>query len=81
MLGADLIFDLDADHILRGSYQQMLERIREEAIKLVTVLDEELGVDMRTARLVFSGGRGYHIHVQEIALRSFDAQERREIVD
>lgn len=80
-LGADLIFDLDADHILRGSYQQMLERIREEAIKLITILDEELGVDMRTIRLVFSGGRGYHIHVQEIALRSFDAQERREIID
>ncbi|MDD1728014.1 MAG: DNA primase catalytic subunit PriS [Methanospirillum sp.] len=80
-LGADLIFDLDADHILRGSYHLMLERIKEEAIKLVNVLDEELGIDMRTVRLVFSGGRGYHLHVQEIALRSFDAQERRELID
>ncbi len=80
-LGADLIFDLDADHILRGSYSLMLERIKEEAVKLVTVLDEELGIDMRTVKLVFSGGRGYHIHVQEIALRSFDSQERRELID
>jgi len=80
-LGADLIFDLDADHILRGSYQQMLERIKEEALKLISVLDEELGIDMRTVKLVFSGGRGYHIHVQEIALRSFDSQERRELID
>jgi DNA primase small subunit len=80
-LGADLIFDLDADHILRGSYQEMLSRIKEETVKLITVLDEELGMDMRTVRLVFSGGRGYHVHVQEIALRSFDAQERRELVD
>jgi DNA primase small subunit len=80
-LGADLIFDLDADHILRGSYQEMLERIKEEAQKLITVLDEELGFDMRTVKLVFSGGRGYHIHVQEIALRSFDSQERREVID
>lgn len=80
-LGADLIFDLDADHILRGSYQEMLSRIKDEAIKLITVLDEELGIDMRTVRLVFSGGRGYHIHVQEIALRSYDSQERRELVD
>jgi DNA primase small subunit len=80
-LGSDLIFDLDADHILRGSYQQMLERIRDEAVKLVTVLDDELGMDMKTVKLVFSGGRGYHVHVQEIALRSFDSQERRELVD
>ncbi len=80
-VGADLIFDLDADHILRGSYQEMLERIRAETGKLITVLDEELGIDMRTVRLVFSGGRGYHVHVQEIALRSFDSQERRELID
>ncbi|MFH0967117.1 MAG: DNA primase catalytic subunit PriS [Methanobacteriota archaeon] len=80
-LGADLIFDLDADHILRGSYQEMLERIKVETIKLIDVLDEELGIDMRTVRLVFSGGRGYHIHVQEIALRGYDSQERREVID
>ena len=80
-LGADLIFDLDADHIVRGSYQEMLMRIKEETIKLITVLDEELGIDMNTVRLVFSGGRGYHVHVQEIALRNFDAQERRELID
>jgi DNA primase small subunit len=80
-LGADLIFDLDADHILRGSYQEMLVRIKDETIKLIDVLDEELGIDMRTVRLVFSGGRGYHLHVQEIALRSYDAQERREVID
>lgn len=80
-LGADLIFDLDADHIMRGSYQDMLARIKDEAIKLLDVLKEELGIDMRTTKLVFSGGRGYHIHVQEIALRSFDSQERREIID
>lgn len=29
-LGADLIFDLDADHIVRGSYDEMLRRIKEE---------------------------------------------------
>ncbi len=80
-LGADLIFDLDADHILRGSYQEMLNRIKDETVKLITVLDEELGIDMRTVKLVFSGGRGYHIHVQEIAVRDFDSQERRELID
>ncbi|HOL42188.1 MAG TPA: DNA primase small subunit PriS [Methanospirillum sp.] len=80
-LGADLIFDLDADHIMRGSYEEMLRRIKEEALKLLDILDRELGVDMRTVRLVFSGGRGYHVHVQELAFRDFEPAERRELVD
>ena len=80
-LGADLIFDLDADHIVRGSYDDMLDRIKEEAGKLLDILNNELGIDMRTVRLVFSGGRGYHVHVQEIGFRDFGPAERREIVD
>lgn len=80
-LGADLIFDLDADHLMRGSYQAMLDRIKEEAVKLVGVLTSELGIDPRQMKLIFSGGRGYHIHVHEIAFRSYTSQERRELVD
>jgi DNA primase small subunit len=80
-LGADLIFDLDADHIMRGSYEEMLQRIKDETDKLLGILDDELGIDMKTVKLVFSGGRGYHIHVQELGFRDFGAPERREIVD
>ncbi len=80
-LGADLIFDLDADHLMRGSYKAMLERIKEEAVKLINVLTEEFGIDNRYMKIVFSGGRGYHIHVFDIAFRSYTSQERREIVD
>lgn len=80
-LGADLIFDLDADHIMRGSYDEMLERIRDETEKLLTILEYELGFDMRTIKLVFSGGRGYHVHVQELEVRDFGSQERRELID
>ena len=80
-LGADLIFDLDADHIMHGSYDLMLARIKEETEKLLAVLENELGFDMKTVRLVFSGGRGYHIHIQDIAFRSYGSQERRELVD
>ena len=32
-LGADLIFDLDADHIVRGSYDMMLSRVKDELYK------------------------------------------------
>jgi len=80
-LGADLIFDLDADHIMRGPYDKMLARVKEETEKLLAMLTEELGIDKKTIEVVFSGGRGYHIHVKDIALRSWGSAERREMID
>ncbi len=80
-LGADLIFDLDADHIMRGPYDVMLARVKEEALKLLAMLTEEFGIDPKTIDVVFSGGRGYHIHVKDIALRTWGSAERREMID
>jgi DNA primase small subunit len=80
-LGADLIFDLDADHIMRGPYDVMLARVKEEAQKLLAMLTEEFGIDPKTIDVVFSGGRGYHIHVKDIALRTWGSAERRELID
>lgn len=79
--GADLIFDLDADHIARGSYTQMLERVKEETIKLITMLTGELGFARKDIDVVFSGGRGYHVHVRDIGVREWSSHERRELVD
>jgi DNA primase small subunit len=80
--GADLIFDLDADHIVRGvPYAEMLERVKEETLKLIDMLTEELGFSPQRMALTFSGGRGYHIHVRDIAVREWGSQERREVVD
>ncbi|MDV2480630.1 DNA primase small subunit PriS [Methanoculleus sp. Wushi-C6] len=79
--GADLIFDLDADHIIRGSYTMMLERVREETVKLVGMLVDELGFSRNHIRIAFSGGRGYHIHITDIAVRGWGSPERREVVD
>ncbi|HSQ93944.1 MAG TPA: DNA primase small subunit domain-containing protein, partial [Methanoregula sp.] len=31
--------------------------------------------------LVFSGGRGYHVHIRDIAFRSWGSAERRELID
>jgi DNA primase small subunit len=80
-LGADLIFDLDADHIMRGPYNIMLGRVKEETEKLLSMLVGEFGIDPKTIDIVFSGGRGYHIHVKDIAFRSWGSAERREIID
>jgi len=80
-LGADLIFDLDADHIVRGPYEMMLARVKEEAEKLIEMLTGELGFAEKEISLVFSGGRGYHIHIRDIAVRGWGSAERRELVD
>ncbi len=79
--GADLIFDLDADHIVRGTYDIMLTRVREETIKLLAMLTDELGFSEDLIEVVFSGGRGYHIHVKDPAVRGWGSAERREVID
>ncbi|MDD4137382.1 MAG: DNA primase catalytic subunit PriS [Methanoregula sp.] len=79
--GADLIFDLDADHIVRGPYDQMLARVKEETEKLLAIMTDEFGMDHKTIELVFSGGRGYHVHVKDIAFRGWGSAERRELID
>jgi len=84
-LAADLLFDLDADHV-RGAenlpYEKMLERVKKEVIRL---LDEfllgSLGFDEKNLSIVFSGGRGYHVHVRDPAILRLSSHERREIVD
>ncbi len=84
-LGADLIFDLDADHIEGSaamSYEEMLSVVKREIIRLAEefVLGD-LGFDANFVQLVFSGGRGYHIHVRHPSVLELDSRERREIVD
>jgi DNA primase small subunit len=80
-LGADLIFDLDADHLMKGPYDQMLSRVKEETEKLLSMLTVELGIDTKFIELVFSGGRGYHVHVKDIVFRQWNSSERRELID
>ena len=84
-IGADLIFDLDADHIPGAelmSYDEMLARIKIEVLRLVDdFLLGDLGFDASHLRIVFSGGRGYHIHVSDPRVASLKSHERREIVD
>ena len=84
-MGADLIFDIDADH-LKGAegltYQQMLARTKDEIIRLSDdFLTGDMGFDMADVHFVFSGGRGYHIHVTDPRVLSLGSDERREIVD
>ncbi len=82
-LGADLIFDLDADHIVSGetTYEDMLFIVKKETKKLIeNFLLSDFGFDEKDLEIVFSGGRGYHIHVRNEKIYSLKSDERRELV-
>jgi DNA primase small subunit len=84
-LGADLIFDLDADHlpgVKDMSYAEMLANVKKEIIRLIDeFLIDDLGFREKDMDIVFSGGRGYHVHVRDERVRTLKSPERREIVD
>ena len=83
--GATLVFDLDSDHLPGASkmtYEEMLAEVKKEFIKLVDKwLINKFGYDADDVHIVFSGGRGYHAHIEDPRVLELDAHERREIVD
>lgn len=118
-IGADLVFDIDADHIptpckqehdtwkcrncgavgrgakpkdcpkcagskfdvVRWLCETCLEVAKNETIKLIEVLDADFGFSPNELKLAFSGHRGYHVHVENEAIRTLSATARKEIVD
>jgi len=82
--GADLIFDLDADKLLSDSapsYARMLQAVKNETDKLLDFLMNDFGFDYTDFSIVFSGGRGYHVHLREGRLVTLGSHERREVVN
>ncbi|MCI4341172.1 MAG: DNA primase catalytic subunit PriS [Thermoplasmata archaeon] len=84
-LGADLVFDLDADHLRQVEgldYPAQLERVR---ARFRTLLDDflfgDFGIDPASTQLVFSGNRGYHAHIRSEAVLTLTSAERRELVE
>jgi len=83
--GAELIFDLDADHIPgaeKMSYKDQLMEVKKEVHKLLhTFIIGMFGFREEHISLYFSGGRGYHIHVTDPRVYRLGSKERRELVD
>ncbi len=81
--GADLIFDLDADHLRNApkSYSEMLGLVKKETQKLLGFLTGRLWILRKRNQCGFSGGRGYHIHIRDPRILHLGGDERREIVD
>ena len=83
-LESDLVFDLDADHLPgvdeeEDSYASMLATCKDALERLLAFLDDDFGFEEMT--VVFSGGRGYHVHVRDESVRGLDREQRREVVD
>ena len=81
---SDLVFDLDADHLPsvtlgEDSYGQMLEKCKDALLRLLDFLEDDFGFEGLT--VVFSGGRGYHVHVRDETVLDLESDSRREIVD
>ena len=82
--GADLIFDLDGDHlpgVTDLDFPNMLDEIQIQAWRLWNdFLESDFGFDERYLQLSFSGHRGFHLHYRDPVLSSLDRDARRELV-
>ncbi|APW98311.1 DNA primase [Halobiforma lacisalsi AJ5] len=81
---ADLVFDLDADHLPtvtlgEDSYAEMLSKCKDALFRLLDFLEDDFAFE--DTEIVFSGGRGYHVHVRDENVLDLEREHRREIVD
>jgi len=80
--GADLIFDLDMH--TEGKYEvySKLNAMKEEVIRLSEeFLQCDFGLSKNEIFYIFSGNRGYHLHIRSDSVFDLGSKERREIVD
>lgn len=84
LLGADLIFDLDGDHlpgVTDGDFPTMISVIQDQAYQLwYDFLEPEFGFKSEYLQVTFSGHRGFHLHYRAPDIWGLDSNARREIV-
>ena len=84
-MGADLIFDLDGDHLPGVSdtdFPKMIELVQEQAWRLWSeFLEPEFGFQEQYVQTTFSGHRGFHIHVRDPSYLQLDSNARRQLVN
>jgi DNA primase small subunit len=82
--GSDLVFDLDADHLPgvdpeTTSYAEMLAACKDALRRLLDLLEADFGFE--DPLVVFSGGRGYHVHIRAEGVIQLGRRARRDIVE
>jgi DNA primase small subunit len=84
-LGADVIFDLDADHLQGAEGKSYAEQLDLVKSKFQILVDEfllrDFGLSEGDLTLAFSGGRGYHAHVHRESFLTLNSAARRELVE
>lgn len=79
---ADLVFDLDVHAAGRYGTYTKLEEVKGDLMRLVDdFLLNDFGIPKKHVAIVFSGNRGYHVHVRDPAFLPLGGDERRELVD
>jgi DNA primase small subunit len=61
--------------------ESCLDSAKAEAVKLLDILIRDFGFSEEEVHAFFSGHRGYHVHVENEAIKTLDAVARKEIVD
>lgn len=83
-LGADLIFDLDGDHlpgVTDKDFPGMIDVIQEQAWSLWNdFLEPDFGFKQEYLQVTFSGHRGFHLHYRDPKYFHLDSESRRELV-
>ena len=96
-LGSELMFDIDSDHlpgcengnVVVGGRKvpvvsrECMLRAKNEVIKLVDVITEDLGFSLSDIMVYFSGNRGFHVivMVRDPEWRTLPSHLRKEIAD
>lgn len=78
-----LVFDIDADHIASEvtSYSEQLDIAKRKTRYLIKILLDDFGFNPDNITIVFSGGRGYHVYVNDASVYKLDVEHRKELVD
>ncbi|MEW6722549.1 MAG: DNA primase catalytic subunit PriS [Candidatus Micrarchaeota archaeon] len=80
--GADIVFDLDIHAEGKFGAYALLEDVKNDLSRLVNdFILNDFGVKKEHVAVVFSGNRGYHVHVRDPAFLPLGGDERRELVD
>lgn len=74
-LGSDLIFDIDNDHLEIPTLGEAAFHL----LQLNEILKKKFG--LKDLTMVFSGSRGYHIHVRDECIQDLNGNERGQIVE
>jgi len=62
--------------------EECLKQAKREVFKLIDdFLVDDFGIEKKNCSILFSGHRGYHVHLEDENLRNLTSQERREIAD